>query len=202
MSLAQKLIGAKLCRRFGGEVLSGRIVETEAYLGVIDRAAHSFGGRRTPRTEPMFREPGTAYVYMTYGMHHCFNVVCGAVDEPVAVLVRAVEPVVGADRMRAHRSLTATGKPRRRALEDSDLCSGPARLCQAMRIDRNLTGRDLCVSDDVWIDLRGSEKRGDLANGTRIGVGYAGSWALKPLRWYEIGSRHVSRRDPSAEVRA
>ena len=97
--LARRLLGQRLVRTLGdGTRLAGIIVETEAYLGVRDRAAHSFGGRRTPRNESMFARPGTAYVYFTYGMHHCVNVVCGRRDEPVAVLIRALEPVEGGTR--------------------------------------------------------------------------------------------------------
>ena len=99
VEIAQRLIGSTLVRILDdGERLSGMIVETEAYLGVEDAAAHSFGGRRTARNEAMYAVGGTAYVYFTYGMHHCVNVVCGGIDEPVAVLIRALEPMEGMER--------------------------------------------------------------------------------------------------------
>ena len=113
-TLAQALIGRVLVRALeDGTRLAGVIVETEAYLGVEDRAAHAFGGRRTARNESMYGPPGTAYVYFTYGMHFCFNVVCGRRDEPVAVLIRALQPIEGMDRMLAHR-LSRRGAAERR----------------------------------------------------------------------------------------
>jgi len=167
------------------------IVETEAYLGVPDKAAHSYGGRRTARTEPMYGQPGTAYVYFTYGMHHCMNVVCGAVGEPVAVLIRALEPVDGIDLMRTHRRQAGRSQ---RALRDSDLCSGPAKLCQAFRIDRDFSGVDLVFNNALHVEHAPNETRSvELVNSPRIGVGYAEEWADRPLRWLMGGNRHVSR---------
>lgn len=191
-SLAQRLIGAVLVRTTGdGDRLSGMIVETEAYLGVEDKAAHSYGGRRTARTEPMYHAPGTAYVYFTYGMHHCMNVVCGGVGEPVAVLLRALEPIEGVERMRANRS---AGSKRRTQLRDIDLCSGPAKLCQAMGIDRSLSGHDLVGGGALCVEQHPNRPAElPLVVSPRIGVGYAEEWAGKPLRWRLMGSRHVSR---------
>ena len=192
ISLAQRLIGARLVRRLDyGSRLAGMIVETEAYLGSIDKAAHSYRGRRTARTEPMFGAPGTAYVYFTYGMHHCMNVVCGTVDEPVAVLLRALEPTAGVDSIRALRE---QGGRRKSPLRDRDLCSGPAKLCQGFGIDRSLSGIDLVTSDILWIEHDPNKLDViSLINSPRIGVGYAEEWATKPLRWHLDGNRHVSQ---------
>lgn len=199
VSLSQRLIGCRLVRWLDGERLAGVIVETEAYLGVRDAASHSFGGRRTARVEPMYGEPGTFYVYFTYGMHFCCNVVCGAKDEPVAVLIRALEPVEGLSAMRARRGV----EPAR------GLCSGPAKLCGAMGIDRELTGADLVGGSSVWVEwpaggrvvLSGVEVAwpmvargaGGLGNGARIGIGAKGPWARRRLRWWARASEHVSR---------
>jgi DNA-3-methyladenine glycosylase len=183
--LARRLLGQRLVRVLeNGERLGGLIVETEAYLGAPDRAAHSFGGRRTARVEPMYGEPGTSYVYFTYGMHFCFNVVCGRVGEPVAVLIRALEPMEGVERMRELRGGVA----------DRDLCRGPARLCEALAIDRRLNGVDLAADGRLFIEVargRPMESR-HLANTPRIGVGYAGRWARRRLRWHVRASPHVS----------
>lgn len=168
--------------------MSGVIVETEAYCGVVDRASHAWNGRRTPRNESMYGLPGTAYVYFTYGMHHCFNVVCGTVGDPLAVLVRALEPCAGVDSMRVRRGRD----------EPTDLCSGPGKLCQAMGIDRDLDGLDLTDDERLWIE-RPSPRAADrspkieIATGPRIGLGEVGEWKDKPLRFYRRGNVHVSR---------
>jgi DNA-3-methyladenine glycosylase len=195
--LAKRLIGQKLVRVLDdGTRLAGIIVETEAYLGVKDRAAHSFGGRRTARNEAMYRQPGTTYVYFTYGMHFCMNVVCGEVGEPVAVLIRALEPLEGIDRMRENRSRRA----RRTTLKDRDLCSGPGRLCEALAIDRALNGEDLVKSQVLHLEAGRSYRAGSLVRTTRVGVASALEWAHRPLRWYLKGSEHVSVRDRAAEA--
>ena len=188
IAMARALLGQVLVRTIDGHRLAGRIVEVEAYLGVRDKAAHSFGGRRTPRNESMYREPGTAYVYFTYGMHHCFNIVCGREGEPVAVLIRAIEPIDGIERMRAHR-LSAPRAPAR--VPDRALCAGPARVCQALRIDRALDGADLCAAPEIGIEP--GRRIGRAHRTPRIGVGYAGDWADRPLRFLDPESAHLSR---------
>jgi DNA-3-methyladenine glycosylase len=191
-TIAQRLIGALLVRTLdSGERLSGMIVETEAYLGIEDKAAHSYGGRRTARTEPMFGSPGHVYVYFTYGMHHCMNVVCGVQDEPVAVLIRALEPIEGVERIREFRQ---KGGRRKSPLADKDLCSGPAKLCQGLSIDRSLSGGDLVSGEQLAIEHRPNKDAPyALVNSRRIGIEYAEEWALRPLRWHLAKNRHVSR---------
>lgn len=191
-TLARRLLGQRLVRVLEtGERLAGLIVETEAYLGVPDRAAHSFGGRRTARVEPMYGPPGTAYVYFTYGMHHCFNVVAGRAGEPVAVLVRALAATEGLDAMRTRRSAARKGV----GLRDTDLCSGPGKLCQALAIDRALTGLDLASDPRLWVERAGPTLPASrLVNTVRVGVEGAGDWAGAPLRWHVAGDPHVSRR--------
>ncbi len=190
VSLARGLLGHRLVSvTRGGTRTSGIIVETEAYLGEADRAAHSFGGRRTARTEAMFRSAGIAYVFHTYGMHHCFNVVCGAVDVPVAVLVRALEPVEGMALMRRRRSSSR----RKSVLKVTDLCSGPAKLTQAMGITRRENLVDLCDSERVFIERGKGVAAGEIGVSARIGVAYAAEWACRELRFYVARSGHVSR---------
>lgn len=192
---ARRLIGATLVRVFpDGTRASGRIVETEAYLGVQDRASHAFGGRRTPRNESMYCGPGVGYVYFTYGMHFCFNVVCGELGVPAAVLIRALQPLEGLDAMRARRR----PKPRPGAtplppkpMPTRDLCNGPAKLCQALEIDRALDRIDVLSDPRLWIEL--GETAVPVKQGVRIGIDSAGEWAEKKLRWVEAGSEFVSR---------
>ncbi|MBC7835230.1 MAG: DNA-3-methyladenine glycosylase [Phycisphaerales bacterium] len=185
-TLAQRLIGTRLVRLLDGERISGVIVETEAYLGVEDKAAHTYGGRRTARNEAMYGPPGTCYVYFTYGMHHCLNVVCGAVDEPVAVLIRALEPTEGLVTMRRLRTGAA-----KRSHPDTALCSGPGKICQALAIDRKLNGTSLIGGANLWLEER-DPRPITLGNSARIGVAYAESWSDRPLRWYLSGNPNIS----------
>lgn len=208
-TLARALIGRVLVRVLpDGTRLAGIIVETEAYLGVKDAASHAYKGRRTPRNESMYARAGTAYVYFTYGMHFCFNVVCGGgeregIDDPHAVLIRALEPIEGIERMRELRA-PRPGRARRDEprpeMKLTALCSGPARLCQAMAIDRGLNGVDLVTGGELFIrepaaaeagaDLK--PRRRTIVRDARIGIAYSGEWAAKPLRFVLRDNPHVS----------
>jgi DNA-3-methyladenine glycosylase len=154
-----------------GRLRVGRIVETEAYMGPRDRAAHSSRGR-TPRTEVMFGPPGHAYVYLIYGFWHCLNVVTGKRGVPHAVLLRALEPVTGI----------------------AERTCGPGLLCRAMHIDRRFNGIDL-RGDVLWLERpsRAAAPRARIARSTRIGVESAGEWALRPWRFFDRDSDYVSR---------
>jgi DNA-3-methyladenine glycosylase len=198
VTLARAVLGQRLVRVLeDGTRLAGIIVEAEAYLGVEDMAAHTYRGRRTARNEAMYGPGGTAYVYFTYGMHYCFNVVAGRAGEPVAVLVRALEPVEGVEAMRKLRTRTRTGRTRKSGPADSshdrDLCRGPARLCQALAIDRLLNAIDLTRDSRLFIE-RDSPGLPDerIAVSPRIGVDYAGHWAGRPLRFFIRGNRFLS----------
>ncbi len=161
---------------------SGRIVETEAYLGDLDAAAHSYR-RRSERNKTMFGPPGHLYVYFSYGMHWCCNPVCGEEDEPVAVLIRALAPISGLDEMRAERPA---------ARRDLDLCNGPAKLCQALGIVGRHDGIDLSTGESgITIVDDGTLPPADPVVTTRVGITKA---ADEPWRWYVAGDPHVSRR--------
>lgn len=190
-----------------GERVSGMIVETEAYLGTRDRAAHSFGGRRTARNQVTYGVGGHAYVFFVYGMYYQLNVVCGAVDSPHVVLIRAVEPVEGIEIMRARRSeprAAATGfraeeseatsaRKGPRIMPDKNLTSGPGKLCIAVNIDRSFNGADL-RGDKIWLENYRTFSDTEIAIGKRIGIDYAGDDAHLPLRFWAKGSDFVSRR--------
>jgi DNA-3-methyladenine glycosylase len=187
---AQALLGTLLVRDDGAGRRVGRIVETEAYAGPADRASHARAGR-TPRTAVMFGPPGHAYVYLVYGMHHCLNVVCGPDGQAAAVLIRALEPVEGLERMRECRGRTA-GPVKRTA-------AGPARACQALGVDRTLSGLDLLSDPRLWLaaDPAGTVAGAEIVSGPRIGVGYAGpEWAARPWRFGVGGSPALSRPFP------
>jgi DNA-3-methyladenine glycosylase len=185
LRVARELLGKRLVvPATSGERVSGRIVEVEAYLGPEDRAAHSYGGRRTPRTETMYAVGGTAYVFFVYGMHHQFNVVTGPKDLPHAVLVRAIEPEEGVELM-LHR---------RPARERRELTSGPGKLCRALGIDGSYNGEDL-TGRRIWVEETGARFADEeIASGPRVGIDYAGEDALKPWRFRVRGNEFVSRR--------
>lgn len=169
LTVARELIGMHLVHAERGTIRSGRIVETEAYQGPQDLAAHSARGR-TARTEVMFGPPGHAYVYFIYGFWHCLNIVTAAEGIPHAVLLRALEPVTGID----------------------DKTWGPGLLCRAMHIDRSLNGEDLC-GKVLWLERPPLQSRPPrIARSERIGVDYAGEWARRPWRFYDRDSRYVS----------
>lgn len=188
IDLAKDLLGRHLVRHVNGQRMSVRIVETEAYLGVPDLAAHTAGGRRTARNQSMYLDAGHLYVYFTYGLHFCMNIVASVTEDPVAVLLRAGEPLEGIELMQASR-------PRARKL--TDLCSGPAKLCQALQIDRKFDGLDLLAPESVIVvepgNLSRSSVKESIVTRPRIGVGYAREWADKPLRFYLRDNPHVSR---------
>lgn len=182
LALARALLGKVLVHRGPGRLLAARLVEVEAYRGPSDRAAHSFGGRRTARNEVMWGPAGFCYVYFVYGMHWCANVVAAVDGVPEAVLLRAAEPLHGLDRMRVHR-----GRP----MADAKLLSGPANLCRALGIAAAHNGADLTAGDLFLADAPPVPPR-QVRRSARIGVDYAGAHARKPWRLYLAGSPAVS----------
>ena len=175
-----------------GERISGMIVETEAYLGVEDKAAHSYGNRRTKRTETMFAVGGTAYIFFIYGMYFQFNVVVGSVGTPHAVLIRAVEPVEGIELMRTRRSVVR-GKISTSKMSDVNLTSGPGKLCIALGIDQTFNNEDL-LGEKVWLEDGKEISGAAVACGRRIGIDYAEEYAEKPWRFWVKNNLFVSRK--------
>lgn len=170
--VARELLGKVLVTEFDSRT-SGIITETEAYAGATDRASHAYGHRRTKRTEVMYARGGTGYVYLCYGMHHLFNVVTHEVGTPYAVLVRAIQPLEGMDRMRM----------RMRRNGRSLLTNGPALVSQALGISTAHTGIDL-LDGPIRIEDHGYRPaRGTIITGPRVGVAYAGADALLPFRF-------------------
>ncbi len=182
LAIARDLIGKLLVvPDEAGNRLSAMIVETEAYLGEIDRAAHSFGGRRTARNEITYASGGRVYVFFIYGMYFQLNFVCGPEDSPHVCLIRAVEPVEGIGIMRE----------RRNTKNDRNLTSGPGKLCIAFGIDRAFNGADLS-GDRIWLEDFRTPLPDEIACGPRIGIDYAGEFAEKPWRFWLGGNRNVS----------
>lgn len=183
VAIAKELLGKIIVTNFDNQHTSARIVETEAYAGVIDRASHAYGGRRTNRTEVMFGRPGKAYVYLCYGIHHLFNIVTNREDIPHAVLIRAAEPIDGIDIM-----LERTGKSK----PDFTLTKGPGNVSKALGIRTTHTGLDL-LNDELYIADDGFKmKKQDIITSPRIGVDYAGDDALLHYRFSVRGNKYVS----------
>ncbi len=186
--VARELLGKILVHKLpNGKRLAGRIVETEAYLGVIDLAAHSYGGLRTERTSTMFMAGGHIYVYLIYGLHSCLNVVTQKMGVPEAVLIRAVEPTEGVDEMK---------KRRPKARKEIDLTSGPGKLCAAFGISRKHNAL-LLTDGEVFIEDAPPLKRSQIVASARIGVEYAEHAAEWPLRFSERANPYVSKPQPS-----
>ncbi|MCC6897444.1 MAG: DNA-3-methyladenine glycosylase [Polyangiaceae bacterium] len=181
VEVARAAVGKLLVHQVRGRTLVGRIVETEAYRGPEDRAAHSAGGRRTPRNEAMWGPAGHAYVFFVYGMHWHVNLVTGGEGEPHAVLIRAVEPLVGLELMARRRKMTADRR---------ELTNGPGKLCAAFGIDRRHYGVDLAGTGGLYL-ADAPETR--VVTARRIGIDYAGAWANRAWRFLEPGNRYVSR---------
>jgi DNA-3-methyladenine glycosylase len=181
--IAKELIGKIIVTNFNGVITSGRIVETEAYIGLTDRASHSFAGKRTARNEHMYAPAGTAYVYICYGMHHLFNVVTNAKDIPDAILIRAAEPVTGTNLM-----LSRTGKKKL----DNSLTKGPGNMAKALGISKENSGTDLMQHEIYIADDGFKMEKNIIGISRRIGVESSGDAALKPYRFYIKGNRFVS----------
>jgi DNA-3-methyladenine glycosylase len=187
LDVARELLGLYLVRATPRQILSGRIVEVEAYCGDRDPASHSFRGR-TPRNEVMFAEGGHLYVYFTYGMHFCANVVTGGAGIGHAVLLRAVEPVEGIARMARRRGMKPSAI--------SELCNGPAKLSQAFGLGRQQNGLDLC-GDSIWIERRDPPLEDSMiGTSTRVGISTA---TEHKWRFLVKGNLFVSRGRPAGK---
>jgi DNA-3-methyladenine glycosylase len=190
---ARFFLGKYLCVEAHDGYAEGVITETEAYGGPKDRASHAFGNKRTRRTEIIFSLGGVAYVYLCYGMHHLFNIVTGPLDSPEAVLVRTVQITSGHELVRQ----------RQKGIAEKNWCNGPARLCAALGIGMQHNCHDLLLGEKIWVEDRGVKvPYREVERAPRIGVEYAGIWALKPWRFIwtqgiatnKLHSSSVSRR--------
>ena len=186
--VAKELLGKVLVHEKGGQIISAKIVEAEAYMGFEDKAAHSYGGRRTSRVEVMYGDPGFSYVFMIYGMHCCFNIVTNEKEKPQAVLIRAAEPLEGTEWMAQRRfgkSYEELTKSQRRCLTN-----GPGKLCCALSIDRSFNGMDLC-GNEIYVE-EGKGENFSIVTAKRVGVDYAEEAKDYPWRFYIAGNEYVS----------
>ncbi|MFN3135008.1 MAG: DNA-3-methyladenine glycosylase [Candidatus Kryptonium sp.] len=178
LKVARELLGKIIVRKFNGKILAGRIVETEAYIGENDPACHAYGGMTT-RNKIMYLPGGHAYVYFTYGMHYCFNVVTEREGFPAAVLIRAVEPVEGIELMKKFRKMD----------DIYNLTNGPAKFCQAFKIDKSLNGVSL-LGDEIFIVNPGVETQFKIGRSQRVGISMGTD---KKWRFFIRGNPFVSK---------
>jgi DNA-3-methyladenine glycosylase len=183
-TVAKELLGKILVRETEKGATSGKIVETEAYIGPQDKASHAYKSLRTKRTEVQFGPKGHAYIYFIYGMYHCLNVTSGEISgKPEAILIRAVEPIEGVEIMLMNRRINID--------KIRNLTSGPGKLCEAMGITTRLNGHDL-VTPPLYIKGDGSVSRDQIQEDRRIGVDYAGKWRNMPWRYFIKDNDFVS----------
>lgn len=182
--LARDLLGKVLFTEINGERTAGIIVETEAYNGIQDKASHAYGGRRTNRTETLYGQGGISYVYLCYGIHHLFNVVTSVENDPHAVLIRAVEPLIGKEIMETRRNIPAS---------KSAITSGPGSVAKALGINKSFNKKELDGSE-IWIEDHGIRYHDEeIITSPRIGVAYAQEDALLPWRFFVKGNPYVSK---------
>jgi len=174
VQISKDLLGKVLCTNINGQVTKAIITETEAYAGVTDKASHAYGGKRTKRTEPLYAQGGTVYIYLCYGIHHLFNVVTNESETPQAVLIRDGKPLEGFDRMRKRRKKRDAG---------NILLAGPGSLSKALGITTEFTGTNL-LGNQIWIeDHNNSIDIEEIITGPRIGIDYADEDATRPYRF-------------------
>lgn len=186
--VAKELLGKILVHEVDGHKISAKIVEVEAYMGVEDKAAHSYGGRRTPRVEVMYGKPGFSYVFIIYGMYYCFNIVTREEGVPQAVLVRALEPIEGFDLMAQNRFKKSYDQLNKSQI--LGLTNGPGKLCNALLINKSLNGEDLCGNKLYILDEK--EENCNIVCSKRIGIDYAEEAKDYLWRFYIEGNKYVS----------
>ena len=190
LELAKELLGKTIVRTVDGRVLKGKIVETEAYIGEIDKASHAYNGRRTERTEPLFREGGIAYVYFIYGLYHCFNVISGLEDKGEGVLIRGIEPLNELDyisQKRFKKNYDELKNAQKKALTN-----GPSKLCMAYSIDKKDNYKKLYEKGDFYIEDSLANEPFEIVETTRIGIDYAEEAVDFPWRFYIKDNPYIS----------
>ncbi|MNM24424.1 3-methyladenine DNA glycosylase [compost metagenome] len=191
--VAKELLGKVIVREIDSVRLSGKIVETEGYIGSIDKASHAYGGKKTPRVEPLYGEPGISYVFSIYGMYECFNVISKEKGSPEGILIRAVEPIDGLEKIAQNRFRksydTLTAK------EIKNLTNGPSKLCIALDINKKVHNfMDLVISKELYIEDGDIINSSDIVETTRVGIDYAEEAVDFPWRFYVKNNIYVSKK--------
>ena len=184
INVAKKLLGKILVTNINNTITSGIIVETEAYAGIDDKASHAYNNKRTQRTETMYEKGGVSYIYLCYGMYYLFNVVTNINNIPHAVLIRAVEPLDGINKMKKRRKIKGS---------KYNFTNGPGKLSIALGIDNSFNGESL-LSDKIWIEDNGIKfSKKDILSSPRIGVDYAKEDIKLPYRFYIKDNKWISK---------
>lgn len=182
VQVAEELLSCYIVRRTPQGLIKAKIVETEAYLGVLDSCCHSFNHLYTERTKAMYARGGYLYVYFTYGMHYCLNIITEKEGCPEAVLIRALEPLEGIEQMKKNRNQT----------DLNNLCSGPSKLCQALKINKDFNTVDLIDNKDLFIQKNLDEKKEEMVIDARIGLSASKEACYWPLRFFIKNNPYVS----------
>lgn len=190
--VAKELLGKILVRKINGVTLKGKIVETEAYIGAIDKASHAYGGKRTNRTETLYSSPGTLYVYIIYGMYYCLNLITEEKDIAAGVLIRGIEPLEGIEEM----SILRYGKKLEELnnYEKKNFSNGPSKLCKAFGIDKNQNGINTLNSDEIYIEDSNTYDKLNIVESKRIGIDYAEEAKDFLWRFYIKDNKFVSKK--------
>lgn len=202
LDVAKDLLGKYLIREIDGKIVGGKIVETEGYLGVTDKGAHVYGGKKTERVKPLYGQAGTVYIYQIYGMYYCLNAITEREGEPQGVLIRAIEPLFGLDIISENRYKKQYKELTKK--ERLNLTSGPSKLCLALKLDKKLNNtllwnNELYIvekDDDLlkYIEVH-EEKTGDIVPSKRIGIDYAEEAKDFLYRFYYKDNPYVSKKD-------
>ncbi len=197
LKVAKDLLGKYLVRKIGNKKISGKIVETEAYIGPYDKASHAFNFKKTKRNQVEYLAGGYIYIYLVYGMHWQLNIVTYLKEKPECVLIRAIEPVSNFKFQNSNLKLKDLSlKLKTHNLKVKNLTNGPGKLCRYLKLNKTFYGEDLTKSKRIWLEDRGEKiKLRNIKNAPRIGINYAGSyWLKKKWRFYIKNNQFVSKK--------
>ena len=190
--VARDLLGKYLVRKIGRKKLVGKIVETEAYIGPQDRAAHSYNGKITKRNRAEYLEGGHIYIYLCYGIYWQFNITTSVTGKPECVLIRALEPI---ENLKTQNSNLKTKTQKSKLFnKNKNIANGPGKLCRWMKLDKSFYGEDLVKSKRIWIEEGERIKPSQVVKAKRIGIDYAGEWKDKLWRFYIKDNLFVSKK--------
>jgi DNA-3-methyladenine glycosylase len=192
ITIARGLLGKCLVRRYNDKEIITKIVETEAYMGIEDKAAHVFGDRRTERTEPLYQDGGHIYVYLIYGMYHCLNISANIEGIPQCVLIRAIEPISEINEISQNRY--SKNYEELTSYQKKNICNGPGKLCKALKVDKDLNFKDILGNELYIIDNKDLDEDFEIVESKRVNIDYAEEAKDYLWRYYIKDNKHVSKK--------